>query len=410
MALLDVMGQFWLATKPESRVPGRLVVNEENRSVLDLNGSLYDLEHVFDFGDSPVRILGITDGKFLTLDDCLKDAIKGAFTGNIREQYSSSLMLEGSHFTEGENLEFDGMLLKLRYLEQWTWLSGVRETTDNDGIMIRISKAPKMKKIIEDGEIELGFDSHYSGEMVGLRTIEENCVFKIDFNDRKPMSRVRATASILQDLITLGVGKPSAVRNIQLLFEKETLKLYTRWRAQNMQGIPQNVAPTRMLFTLHDIGGIDGVSQWINQAKRFESVLAPLRSYWYIPDLDVETRFISIFIAAEALAKVLSENAKSRRRIKRMIQRVSEAFSPMIDDTDSWAEDVCNTRNELIHRSPSANASSRPTDLVRLFFLGESLYYLVVLCLLHSCGMPEHVLLQIRESRGFQNAASRLRE
>ena len=126
MALLDVMGQFWLATKPESRVPGRLVVNEENRSVLDLNGSLYDLEHVFDFGDSPVRILGITDGKFLTLDDCLKDAIKGAFTGNIREQYSSSLMLEGSHFTEGENLEFDGMLLKLRYLEQWTWLSGVR--------------------------------------------------------------------------------------------------------------------------------------------------------------------------------------------------------------------------------------------------------------------------------------------
>ena len=410
MTLLDVMGQFWLATKPDNKVPGRLTIDEENNAKLDLLSSLYEMADAFRFDDQPVRILGNSGGKAFTIDRCFRVPLSGI---NTNEKYSSPLVLEGIHFDENEAMEFDSLTVKPNYLEQWVWMTGVSVDGNNEDFSLRISQNESMKQAINGGEISLDFYAGYSGEIVGTKIITDSCTFRVNFYDRSPAERFFGTASRLQDLITLGVGKPASIVHADLNRGdiEVPCQLYTVWRAKANQPDPRGIAPNRMVFSFRDIGEIDGVARWLDNSQRLNSVIAPLRSYWYTSDLDVETRFIVLFIAAEALDRVLlgNKNTRERRRINNLVQKVDRIFSPVIDDVSQWVNEVCNVRDEFIHHDSIHDQNQEPIDYMRSYFLGESLYFLIVLCILQACGIPEDCLMKIRANSRFRQSVDYLR-
>ncbi len=411
MTLLDVMGHFWLATNPGLQVAGRLIIDEENNAQLELIDSLYELADAFRFSAQPVRILGISSGKILTIDRCFRAPLSGIFGTN--EKYSSSLVLEGAHFNENEVMDFNFLTLKPNYLEQWVGMTGVRPDGDSREFSLEISQTESMQRDIEGGEISLDFYTWYSGEVLGDKAITDSCAFRVNFLDRSPLERFFGTVSILQDLVTLGVGKPASILHAYLGQDdtKNSYKLYAHWRARTNRNNSQTIAPHSMLFTFRDIGGIDGVSAWMANAARFNSVIAPLRGYWYIPDLDVETRLIILCIAAESLDKVLTgkSSSKMKTRIKRVAKSVERILSS-IDNMDRWIDDIYKARNEFVHHDSILKERKNQFDFVHLYFLEELLYFLIILCMLQSCGISGTALVSVQQNARFRGILAHLRE
>ena len=412
MTLLDVMGKFWLAAKPDKKVPGRLTIDEENNAQLDLIDPLYALADTFRIDDQPVRILGNSSGKLLTLDRCFKTPLSGIL--NTNEKYSSSLVIEGVHFTENEVMEFNSLTLKPKYLEQWVWMTGVRVDGNNEDFTLKVSQNESMKQAIDGGEISLDFYAEYSGEVVGTKTITDGCTFRVKFHAHSPLERFFGTAASLQDLITLGVGRPASIVHADLRRDDITnpCRIYAHWRARTDRTDSRIVTPNNTLFTFNDIGGIDGVSDWLNGALKFRPVVAPLRSYWYTPNLDVETRFLNVVTAAESLDRVISQedDVPFMQRIQSLANTVDEIFSPMVGDVSGWADEIRKMRKEFVHHLSIHSDSNEQVDFVRLHFLTESLYFLVVLCLLRHCGVDGSTLMKARWHGRFRQTAERLQQ
>ena len=409
MTLLDVMGKFWLAAKPDKKVPGRLTIDEENNAQLDLIDPLYALADTFNLDDQPVRILGTSSGKLLTLDRCFKTPLSGIL--NTYEKYSSSLVIEGAHFNENEVMEFNSLTLKPNYLEQWVWMTGVRVDGNNEDFTLKVSQNESMKQAIDGGEISLDFYAGYSGEVVGTKTITDGCTFRVKFHAHSPLERLFGTASSLQDLITLGVGRPASIVHADLRRDDMTnpCRLYAHWRARTDRNDSRMVTPHNMLFSFSDIGGIDGVSAWMKNAARFNSVIAPLRGYWYTSELDVETRLIVLYIAAESLDKVLTGFKKSDAyvRVKRLAEKAGNLLFP-VTDINRWVGELNTARNEFVHHNSIFDPAD-PLDYIHLYFLEESLYFLIILCMLQACGIPEAALARVHQNPRFRSIMKHLR-
>ena len=122
MQPLDIDGLFWIASKPEDKVAGRLRFNPVTGTDLHLIGKFKDF--IPTGYNQPVRLNAIAGGKILTLDNCqfMGLRVQDPGVGNIsfiRHQYHTNLMVSGAHFNETAPLQFKGVLLHLRYLEPW---------------------------------------------------------------------------------------------------------------------------------------------------------------------------------------------------------------------------------------------------------------------------------------------------
>ena len=82
-----------------------------------------------------------------------------------------------------------------------------------------------------------------------------------------------------------------------------------------------------------------------------------------------------------------------------------DTFEALVDDVKSWSREVVQVRvNQIVHRGLRGDI-----DGSRLYDLTESLYYLVVLCLLRECGVSENAFSNIKQHQIFKQLGHRLR-
>ena len=135
--------------------------------------------------------------------------------------------------------------------------------------------------------------------------------------------------------------------------------------------------------------------RWMKVAYRFESVIGSLMRHWYIPSMYAQDRFFNSVVAAEALARIRTgqQSIKLQRELTTLASYAGEVFSSIVDDIDSWSRCVVRIRdNNVAHIGLRANVESSV-----LYYLSESLYFLVVLCLLRKCEVSSETLARIRD-------------
>ena len=161
-----------------------------------------------------------------------------------------------------------------------------------------------------------------------------------------------------------------------------------------------------MVFTFDDIGGLAGVARWVEVADRFQIVIGTLMNSWYVPGLSVENRFSNAVIAAEALARIRvgQQDIKFDRELISLACRAGDSFKCLVGDVEAWSKEIVKTRsNYVVH--PGLRGS---VDAPGLYWLSESLYFLVILCLLRECGIAENTLTKIGKHQRFRGVASEL--
>ncbi len=96
---------------------------------------------------------------------------------------------------------------------------------------------------------------------------------------------------------------------------------------------------------------------------------------------------------------------KLKNRLLDLAHYAGSPFTELVGDAEAWAEEVKTARNSLVHHD--GGRPERP-PASRLHYLSESIFYLVVLCLLREAGMNDELLNGVAGNKRYQWLKTRL--
>ena len=425
MEELNLEGVFWLEATPDKQVAGRLTFDAVDGAELDLIGSFHRLHELFNELERPVRIHGIAGGKVLTLIDCSLTNQSMQMPGIARERYRASIVLSGCQMNESQSQVFDSVRLTFRHLDSWVWKTGTVVDISSDeqstGIgKIQVTHNPLEKEIVptDIGELELVFTYGFNPDPFHTTTLTQSAALGVQFTEPQTLQDTFGICTALRNLVTIGVDAPAFITEASLThsyFVRESsdgkvrplsIGLYTQGLGDRIRGEVKNIHPSQMLFAFDDIGGLEGISQWLRTSAKFKSVIGSLLSHWYLPTIYTDNRFLNIIIAAETLERIRLNQQKFNfsEGLERLADFAGDPFESLVQDVKSWVNEIIRVRtNNLVHRGLRGDIEGP-----RMFWLSESLYFLVVFCLLRECGVAESTLSNIENHQRFRTIAEQL--
>ena len=428
---MNVVGSFWPAARPDKRVAGRLTFDARDGAALELGGSFHDpgavldkaqgvavgLEELFGFDSPPLRILGDTSDGQLTLDRCVETSSSYSSTAT-RQSYYVPLVFHGAHFHENDPLSFDAVRFHIRHLAHWVGKSSLQVALDHKqnapGVeQMRITHTPLKESVAhtEFGRLTLAFEYKYGGDHIVDFGIEQHCSLELRFQESESLAEIFRVHGALQDLITIGVAAPAPVTSVRLSHAgtKQPIQLRAQMNVTDVSD--DNTHPIdrwKMLFTCDAIGGLEGIGRWLTVSKKFRPVLGALTSRWYKPEMYDDTQFFYMVTAAETFERIRrqKQSFNFKEALTTLASDVGTPFQALVGDVEAWAAQVVRTRdNHIVHCGLHHNLDEELT-----LWLTESIYILVVLCLLRECGLSESVLPNDQNYRWMRRLAGKLQK
>lgn len=446
MDSLDIDGHFWLEGDPTRKVAGRLTFNNVDGVVLNLIGSFHDPQEIltrahqastgpeitvtsnemFGSSENPLRILGETNRGPVTLEGCMRSRANFPLSrpvADARESYQGELALLGVHVLGGDPIVFNAAKLRLGHLEHWVRRSAVGLVYDVDGSKVtglnRITYTTPEESIVttDFGELDLTFGGKLRGDHFVETTIEQDCSFGLKFAEPRSLEEVIAICSDLQNLVTIGLDTPSTITYLYLspcdqsttqsFGDRQSIELYAEFTGADIhqgKGAPR---PTDIFFTFDDIGGLEGIARWLKTSNKFRLVVGSLLGHRYLPSIYTDNRLLNMMIAAETLQRIRLQ--KQRIDFKKALidsaAIAGDPFKAIVEDVAAWAKEVRGIRvNQLVHRGLHESPDGQ-----RMYAVSESLYLLVILCLLRECEVSEETLSNPRVRQKFLLVARQLR-
>lgn len=260
-----------------------------------------------------------------------------------------------------------------------------------------------------------------------------------------PLGEVLRDLRHVQDLVTLCTDAPSQINSIRLQrpdlpqislagkpFPNSQDPIeYFNEPVESPNGL-KTVHSHRMLVGLDDVGGIETICKWLDNADDLGYVLGLLMTGRTNRSVYVENRFLNICAAAEAFHRLIyggtqisparfetlrklaiesMPNGKDRAwikgrlryneptladRLQSLASEVEPALDGLVPDVRSWSITVAEVRNRLVHQDrPGMHAF----DGSLLYWLAESVFSLARASMLRHAGVGEAVMRHIGESR-----------
>lgn len=427
MQELDLEGLFWRPEAPDREIAGRLRYDPTDGAILSLIEPLRfpatDGAKItgIDFmgnraedGDG-IRFLGIAGSHLLTLDQC--DQSGGSLESSriIQRGYRVVNVLMGAHFGVNDPLRFRSVTVQLSNLVQWVGHTGLSVDLHPKGdagrverLSIHYTTVPSIEADTDDGSIAVSFPWRCRPDRFGKSTVEHKCALEYRFREPQPLTKIMQMCSAFRNLVTICVRASSAILDTKLTHPDvdRPVDFYTRWIGAGSPNDGKAIHRAKMLFTFDDIGGLGGIRAWLNLAGKYSVVVALLVSHWYVPPLYQEQRYFNAVVAAETLIRIRKneQDVNLNRGLQDLAGVVDSVFAPLVGDLAEWAQEVVRTRdNYVVH--PGLRGSS---DGYRLYLLSESIYLIVVLTLLHECGVSIDLLKNIRNHAHFSWLAEEL--
>lgn len=412
---LDADGLFWLANKPDNKVAGHLKSDGRQGSELTLIGSFSDLDLLGSELSKSVRILGFVGNRQVTLDSCIQTKSTRSYPGSASETYHVPIVLEGAQFEENKVLMFNGFKLQLWHLDHWIDLTGIERSyhrSNDETLTPKFACYPPSTKTIRTDygtlQLEFGYTEkpgHFEFKITEFRN------FVLRFNESQSLNQLLQFSSAIQDLLTIGVDGLSTIEDLTLFHaDVKTklnsgrvfhypIKLHLEYRGKDLTDDKKTIYNPQMLFSFDDIGGLDGIARWLETTEKFRPVIGALTAQWYRPRMYTENRFFNAVTAAETFQRIIlqRQTVDLLEALYSLAEKAGKTFRGLVGDVDRWAKTVRDTRVlNVVHRG--LNEDDEP----ELYLLSESLYFLVVLCLLQECGVPQDTLTKMQRHQRFR--------
>lgn len=443
-------GVFWLPGKENDQRTGRLKFDSIEGASLDLLGAFGDLKDQFNPEPQTLRIHGVAGKRYLTLDQCFMTNSTLEMPGINRQTYYVGRIITNHLFGDSEALTFDKCSVSFDQLPTWIRRSGVRvqfeaptKTQIPNQIKIEFNEQPdEIAELDANQELKLRSTWALGGDNITETQLRQGVYLELAYPGARSLEESLDDVKHLQDLLTLATATPAVPLEITLWRKDITREIRAgETRPQDMSfyagqlaekvrlGEPQS--PGHVLFQFQDIGGLPTIARWIKVARQYKTVLGSLLSIRYASGLYVENRFHNVVSAAETFHRLrfsnevmpkhdfkqfcrgliravpkehrnwlgnqlqYSNEPRLRHRLAEMVGHAGESFRTIYAESDAWVTVVTESRNRLVHHDEEQVIDFQPGDL---YFLTESIFALVMLCLFRECEVPDDVLAAVGDS------------
>ncbi len=458
-------GVFWLPGKESEVVAGRLNFDPVKGATLSLTGIIEDLIAHFQRAQGIIRLHGVAGRRYLTLDNCFATNTAYDMPGVARQTYAVGLVIAGHLFDQDEALAFDKCSVDFDQLAAWVRRSGVqvsaRAPTDTqivDHIDITFDRLSDEAFQFGDEELILSSTWALRGDNITETSLFQATQLELRYPAARLLDDILADIKWLQDLVTLATTAPAVPTEV-ILWRQDIVRDQPEFVPGDPKPQPMNYyagqiaervrlkepqRPDRVMFQFEAIGGLPTMARWIGLARTYAVVVDSLLSIRYSAGLYAQNRFSNVISAAESfhrlrfvnetmpqakfdqrLDEMISQVGKKSRqnwlrmklryanepsladRLKEMIGYAGSAFATLCTDPESWATVVTESRNRLTHHDKERQIEFASGDL---YFLAESIFMLVMLCLFRECEVAAETLEAIGETAGVQFLKSKLDE
>jgi hypothetical protein len=453
MQELEEVGIWWLPSNPERQISGVLKFSSSTGIQLELIGSFQE-NHVVDFSEVYAIILGVIQGKLVTLCGNRVTQSDSPSPGFKSEKYIANLAFVGTHFSSPDEAKFYRVAIEYSYLSDWANLPPIRREEEYEencrnirGLNFSYTRPGCIQGNTDQGLLSLSYTWRNSGHPFQIN-FTQSATFEIkskeDFSFDQWMSKIIFP---LQNFITLATDRPNSVTRVLAFsrhgsratldtayFTKEDAiieiiysSIYTEARQKN------RLLPNELLFELKDIKETfgDTMSRWLAIAAELDSVCNLFFSTRYSQAMYQENHFLNIVQAAESyhrrrrfnrvlpkheheerISRILgnaseedqewlkqklafSNEPSLKERLIDLVKETREIISPLIVDEDSFIKQVRNTRNYLTHYDKSLQKKAVKGG--NLYWLTYTLEVLLQACFLKELGFPSEQCIALFE-------------
>ena len=452
-------GHFWLPSQPQQEVAGTLSFDPVTGASLNLIGGLSEFPSE-DVEEGTRRILGSADGHDVTLERCIRTNERWTSPGPV-ETWRPEYILHGVLADTDEALAFERVTLELDGLARWASRSGThREDLIEEGTVVGVTyshrRVPSEGAVLPGGEhVEVSFGWSTSGRVQADVTLHQHCNLGITWPVGQTLGVVLADVKAYTDLLTMATSQAPSARTIRLHQVAHAIRSPIEYFASAVGARSPSDRPAEnieMLFTFDDIGGPASLAHWLTVARRFRRVLGGMTSIRYMPGMYVENRFLNLVHGAESFhryrfpgpviphelfepirKKMIAVVPKSMRevvaprlkyanepflgrRLAELVDLAGPSGRQAVGEGVAWGRVVSGVRNKLTHseeRPSPPGGESILADSISggdVHFLTESIYIVLVLCLISECGAPEEALQRCLRAPSVEFVVSRLPE
>lgn len=464
MQELEEIGIWWIPSNPDIQVSGLLKFSSSTGIQLELIGSLQEHRAV-DFSDTCPIILGVTQGKLITLFENKGVHSRSSSPGFKSEKYTVKIAFVGAHFSSLDEVKFHRAAVEYSYLSDWANLPVIKRKKeieeDNYNIQefnFSYTHPKSVQGNTNQGILSLVYTWQDAGQPFQI-DFSQSATFEIKSQERFSFEEWMAKLIFpLQNFITLATDRPNSVTRVLVFshygtratddnsqFTKQDIPIEVVYRSVYTE-IRQDsqLLPDDLLFGLKDIKETfgDTMSRWLAIADELDSVCNLFFSTRYSQKMYQENHFLNIVQAAESyhrrrrfnrvLSKVEHEERISRiidnaleedkewlkqklafsnepslkERLIDLGQETKEITSPLITDEDSFIKQVRDNRNYLTHYDKSLRKKAVKGE--NLYWLTYTLEVLLQTCFLKELGFSsEQCVALFERNERYQFAVQR---
>ena len=438
-------GVFWLPAQPDRIVPGTLSYTPGRPIRLDLIGHFGEEVEVMggvveiqglpepEKKRSTDRILGLSNGKIVTLDECRQSGSQLQSPGILRERFIAHRAMVGAHL-DADEIRVDCISLNIEGLQQWWGKSGisVSMTHDVEGkkiVALEISHKTLDVDSYESASgfrIESGTTWSLKGDHITRSEITEDRYISFYVGSAVPIDEVLPFAQAMQDLLSIVVDRHVRVECIDISHpdfastgeagaeRRRKFVELVQSGTRDVDGDVEALGRNSFAFGADDIGGARGVAAWVEVTTETRPAIGMLLSSQYTSSMYLENRFLNVCIGAEALHRILfpaaSRSAEKRihlsHRFRVLADRANASVNGLIPDPTLWGNTIATARNELTHVRSTKEMLSRAGG--SLSNLSRSLYYVAIATVLSESDVLRPAIAPILRGKRASYVFSRI--
>lgn len=450
----EIEGIWWLSSKPDYQLAGKLHYYDGDFIKLELIGSLFDLFDKEFKNEDAFTIHGINiGGKPITLLNCIEENHQINFPGIETHKISSNSMFIGAHFKNESDLIFKSASFRIDNLEEWVNISGFKINSDYQQSKINFEyQLPKPEKIYSNRKFDIWIDfftKEYkiSKKCLNKFDLEQYVELRIDFSANTHINEILELLNIIIRFLTLVITKPVEIKTISLVSNTNefALERYNKFK-DKIDYINSHV---KCYLNENTIKCYDMIFSYPAIKNKFQEVL----NKWFLSYENLEPVFNLFFatifnsklytndiflnliraiesyhrrvydineISKEECAKRIKElieikpeykewlnirlkyafELTLRKRLKKLFSEFDNLFNDYISDSKIFSDRLTDTRNYYTHFDE--NLKQNCFHGLELYYAGLKLKILLIACFLKELGFNiDEIDKMIKENRTY---------
>ncbi len=430
MNSFEYEGHWWLPENPNHTVGGILTFDPKSGADLKLLGSFKELQNL-NKRIEPNIILGLSEGKRITLYNCIETRTQISMPGTVQTNYNALYVLVGLHFKEKKLLKFNSYSVSYNHLNEWLNICGFTEkihfNEDNTFKGQELSFFWPESDNYRLNNFDISTDFRYDIKTKGVKKyiLDQTCSIKFEFKKRISIDAFSKIEYHFQNFLSLAMLNASyplkviAKANDLFITDKNQKKRFFEifiYHAINSEISKHKYDNKEILFSYSDIKENFQVmlENWFNKKELLSPVFNLYFANLYNPKSYLNTKFLNFVYALETyhrrkyggsyvseeeytsvyeslekaiptkLRKDFRESIRNRlkylnefslkKRLKLLIKENSKNLS-FLKNNEKFIQDVVNTRNYLTHYDTKLEKKAiKDTDL---FFLNYKIKLLI---------------------------------